>query len=213
VSAVFYYDFNSPYAYLAASRIDSLIPDARWRPMSFGIVVNQLGKVPWSFGDKRPEGVAEIARRARERGLPEPRYPEGWPVRSYSLAPLRTALFAEERGLLREFSREAFRVVFVEGRSLGDEDNLADASSAAGLDPHEVAEAIGRDEIKERLRVYTDEAVAAGVTGVPTVAVGDELFWGDDRLEEAAAAAASARQAAGERLVESARPGGAAGPR
>ena len=77
---VFYYDTNSPYAYLAAMRVDDLVPDVEWRPMAFGIVVRQTGKVPWSFGPERPEGQAEIERRAAERGLPPVRWVEGWPV-------------------------------------------------------------------------------------------------------------------------------------
>jgi 2-hydroxychromene-2-carboxylate isomerase len=83
----------------------------------------------------------------------------------------------------------AFRKSFVEGRSLAELDNLLAAAREAGLDPDEVSEGIGRPEIKERLKGNTEEALARGVTGIPTVAIGDELFWGDDRLHEAAAAA------------------------
>ncbi len=67
------------------------------------------------------------------------------------------------------------------------------AVARAGLHRDAVAEAIGSPEIKERLRAETDAALERGVTGVPTVAVGAQLFWGDDRLEDAAAAARSRR--------------------
>jgi 2-hydroxychromene-2-carboxylate isomerase len=83
----------------------------------------------------------------------------------------------------------AFRKVFVESRSLAEPDALRDAALEAGLDPDEVAEAIQRPVIKQRLKDRTDEARPRGVTGIPTVAIGDELFWGDDHLEQAAAAA------------------------
>jgi 2-hydroxychromene-2-carboxylate isomerase len=189
--AVFYYDFNSPYAYLAAERIDRLIPDAEWRPIAFAIVLAKLGTLEERLTNLDPAPVAaEAARRAAERGLPAFKPPATWPVESWSLAPLRAAVFADQQGLLREFSAAAFRTSFVEGRSLAELDNILAAAGEAGLEPDEVREAIGRPEIKERLKSNTEEALARGVTGIPTVAIGSELFWGDDHLEEAAAAAA-----------------------
>ena len=96
---------------------------------------------------------------------------------------------ADELGRQREFGLAAFRKSFVESRSLADLDNVLAAAADAGLDPDEVAAGIQRDEIKERLKSNTAEAFERGVTGIPTVAIGDELFWGDDHLEEAGAAA------------------------
>ena len=90
---------------------------------------------------------------------------------------------------MREFSAAAYRTSFVESRSLAELDNVLRAARDAGLDADAVKEAIVRLEIKDRLRGHTAEALARGVTGIPTVAIGNELFWGDDRLEEAAAAA------------------------
>jgi 2-hydroxychromene-2-carboxylate isomerase len=116
-------------------------------------------------------------------------YPEGWPREIYSLDRLRAALVADDHGRLKEFTMSAFELMFVENRAMVDADDLAEAARRSGVDPDAVSEGIGRDEIKGRLREYTDAAYARGVRGVPTVAVGDELFWGDDRLEEAAAAA------------------------
>jgi 2-hydroxychromene-2-carboxylate isomerase len=187
--ADFYLDYNSPYAYLAAMRIEELIPGARWRPIAFGALIRQIGKVPWSFGPERPAGVAEIAARARARGLPPVRYPEGWPVECYSLHPLRAALVAADAGRIRELSAELFRVVFVEGEPLSDPERVVEAAAAAGLDRGAVRDGLADPEIKARLRAETDAAIARGVTGVPTVAVGGALFWGDDHLDEAAAAA------------------------
>jgi 2-hydroxychromene-2-carboxylate isomerase len=188
--AIFYYDFNSPYAYLAAERIDRLIPDAEWRPIAFAMLLGQLGRLESMLDDLDPAPVAaEVAGRAAERGLPPFAPPKAWPVETWSLTPLRAAIFADERGRLREFSAAAYRTSFVESRSLAELDNVLRAASAAGLKPDAVREAIARPEIKERLKGHTAEALARGVTGIPTVAVGNELFWGDDRLEEAASAA------------------------
>jgi len=187
----FFYDFASPYSYLAAMRVDEVLPVRPvWRPVAFGVIVQRLGKVPWSFAEDRRADFDEIERRAAARGLPPLRYPQGWPRETYSLAPLRAAWVAEEAGLLRETSRELFGAMFVDGRDLADLDTVLDAAERAGLERERVRAGIQRQEIKERLRTATDDALARGVTGVPTIAVGDALFWGDDRLEEAAAAAA-----------------------
>jgi 2-hydroxychromene-2-carboxylate isomerase len=184
----FLYDFNSPYAYLAAMRVDDVLPvRPRWRPIAFGVIVQRIGKVPWSFANDRRADLDEIDRRAKERGLPSLRYPDGWPRETYSLTPLRAALVAEEVGLLRQVSRELFRAIFVEGRHCADVETSLDAAERAGMDREEVRAGIQRQEVKDRLRASTDEALARGVTGVPTVVVGDELFWGDDQLEAAAA--------------------------
>jgi 2-hydroxychromene-2-carboxylate isomerase len=184
----FYFDFNSPYAYLAAERIDGLIPDAEWKPIAFPILLNQLGRLEAAMKRDRAPVLAEVGRRASERGLPPVAHPEGWPNETWSLALLRAALFAGERGRLREFSAIAFRKLFVEGVSLAELDNIRESAREAGMDPNEVEEAVARPEIKDRLKQHTDDALARGVTGIPTVAIGDELFWGDDRLEEAASA-------------------------
>jgi 2-hydroxychromene-2-carboxylate isomerase len=186
---VFYFDFNSPYAYLAAARIEGLIPDAEWRPIAFPFLLDRLGRLEEVLQRDFPNVLPEVRERAAERGLPPVEPPPGWPVESWSLAPLRAAVFAGERGRAHEFAGAAFRKVFVESRSLTEPDALNDAVAEAGLDPAEVDEAIRRADIKERLREQTNDAAERGVTGIPTVAIGDELFWGDDRLEEAAAAA------------------------
>ena len=185
----FYYDVSSPYAYLAACRVDDVLPmRPEWRPVAFGVIVRQLGKVPWSFAHHRDDHFAAIAQRAAERGLPEVRYPEGWPAETYSLTPLRALMLARDEEQLRDVSHRLFRMMFVEGRHLADLETVLDAAARGGMDREHVRDAVERPEVKHRLRERTDEAVARGVTGVPTVVIGDQLYWGDDRLEEAAAA-------------------------
>jgi 2-hydroxychromene-2-carboxylate isomerase len=188
---VFYYDLSSPYSWLAAERINSTLPEPPvWQPISFGFLIREIGKTPWSMSEGREAGIAEIERRAAERGLPELRWPEGWPVETYSLPALWAAVFAAEVGKVAAFSLAAFRQQFNAGRGLNEIDHVLLAAAACELHPKAVLKAIERQSIKDRLRVATEEAVQRGVTGVPTVAVDGQLFWGDDRLEEAAAAAA-----------------------
>jgi 2-hydroxychromene-2-carboxylate isomerase len=189
VATVFYYDFSSPYAYLAASRIDDLVPQADWRPIVFGVLLREQGRIPWSMGPGREDGMRDVEVRAAQRGLPPVRWPEGWPADSYSVAPLRAAMVADDADRLREFSLAVYRAVFVDGRR-PDSLQPGELAEMGGLAADDVADRMDSPAAKERLRANTAEAIGRGVPGIPTVAVGDELFWGDDRLEDAAAAAA-----------------------
>jgi 2-hydroxychromene-2-carboxylate isomerase len=194
---IFYYDFNSPYSYLAAERISGLFAEAgveqpEWQPISFGHVLKETGRRPWSYEEDKRADFAEIDRRVRERGLPEIRYPEGWPIDNYSLNPLRAAIYAKESGRVVSFTLACFRQVFAAGRDMSDLDNVLLAAAACELHPNAVLKGIETKSVKARLRAATEEALERGVEGIPTVAVGDRLFWGDDRLEEAVEAASAA---------------------
>ncbi len=185
---VFFYDVSSPYAYLAALRVDEVLPvRPEWRPIAFGVIIRAVGKVPWSLREGREDHFDEIAERARERGLPEPRYPDGWPAETYSLAALRGLLLTRDQDEQRAAALELYRTMFVEGRHLADADAVRESLARAGVDVEGFDERVRGDEVKQRLRTETDAALEAGVTGVPTVAVDGQLFWGDDRLEDAAA--------------------------
>jgi 2-hydroxychromene-2-carboxylate isomerase len=193
--ATFYYDFNSPYSYLAAERISGLFAEAEleqpeWQPISFGHLLQTTGRRPWSLPPEGPdpEDLAEIQRRADERGLPEVVYPDGWPVDNYSLNPTRAALYAKESGRVVSFSLACFRQVFAAGRDMSEVDNVLVAAAACELHPNAVLKGIETKSIKDKLRAATDEALELGVEGIPTISVGDRLFWGDDRLEEAVTA-------------------------
>jgi 2-hydroxychromene-2-carboxylate isomerase len=186
---VFYYDFNSPYSWLAAERVNNVLPvPPVWQPVSFGHILRASGREPWSFHEpSKSEGVAEIERRAAERGLPAPRWIDGWPLDTYSLLPLRAGIFAQQAGRAVSFSLAAFRQFFNAGRTLAELDNVLIAAAACELHPRAVIKGIESQGVKDALRNATDEAIALGVQGVPTVAIGDKLFWGDDKLEEASA--------------------------
>jgi 2-hydroxychromene-2-carboxylate isomerase len=193
--ATFYYDFNSPYSYLAAERISGLFAEAEleqpeWQPISFGHLLQTTGRRPWSLPPEGPdpEHLAEIQRRADERGLPKVVYPQGWPIDNYSLNPVRAAVYAKESGRVVSFTLACFRQVFAAGRDMSDLDNVLVAAAACELHPNAVMKGIETKSVKDKLRAATDEALARGVEGIPTVAVGDRLFWGDDKLEEAVAA-------------------------
>src|SRR4051794_24970364 len=185
----FYYDLMSPYAYLAAERVERVFPEPpRWQPVLLGGLFKLTGRSSWAEGDyeRRRRGMAEIERRAHDYGLPPLRWPDPWP--SSSLHAMRAAIHARRAGRERDFAAAAFAVAFAEGHDLAERRHVIAAAERAGLDAAEAETAIEEREVKDELRAVTEEAHGRGVFGVPTVAVGDELFWGDDRLEEAAAA-------------------------
>jgi 2-hydroxychromene-2-carboxylate isomerase len=193
-SATFYYDLGSPYAYLSAERIHSVFEEAgaappAWRPVLLGGLFQRFNRGSWARSEKRDDGMREVERRAQAYALPPIRWPEGWPG-SYLFA-MRVATFATEIGRGVSLPLAAFRQHFAAGRDLSDPDNVLIAAASAELHPKALQKAVARDSIKDRLRQATDEAGDLGVQGVPAVVVAGEVFWGDDRLEEAAAAAAA----------------------
>jgi 2-hydroxychromene-2-carboxylate isomerase len=184
----FYFDLGSPYAYLTAERLSAVLPaSVRWQPLLLGGLFRLTGRSSWALGDhrRRQAGMADIERRTRRYGLPPLRWPDPWPT-DYLLA-MRATTFAFALGRGCEFTLQAYRNAFQRGADLSILAHVLEAGRQAGLDPDELEAATRDPEIKQRLRSATDAAHACGVIGVPTIAIDDALFWGDDRLEDAAA--------------------------
>ena len=183
----FYFDLGSPYAYLAAERVNEVLPVVPiWQPILLGGIWQHTGSGSWSLTDERDAGMAEVERRATERNLQPVRWPEPWPTNT--LTAMRAATFCQQIGRTVAFSLAAFRQAFAGGRDLSVTDNVLIAGAACELHPRAILKGIETRSVKDRLKEATTEAAERGVQGVPTVAVGDQLFWGDDRLEDAAAA-------------------------
>ena len=194
---VFYYDLGSPYAYLAAERINQVLGVVPvWQPILLGGIWQHSGGDSWAHTDSRNEGMAEIERRAAGYGLQSIRWPDPWPANT--LTAMRVATFAQQGGRAVAFSLAAFRQAFAAGRDLAETDNVLIAAAACELHPRAVLKAIETRSVKDRLREATDDAYGKGVRGVPSVAVGDELYYGDDQLEAAAAALVRLRARQGE---------------
>lgn len=189
----FYYDLGSPYAYLAAERINGLFAGAgleppEWQPVLLGGLFKRFGRSSWGLGPERERGMAECERRAAEYGLPPIRWPDPWPPNG--LFVMRAATYAKEIGRTVSFSLAAFRQAFAAGRDLSEPDNVLLAAAAAEIHPRALLSAVRREAVKSALRDATERAGDLGVRGVPTVVVDDGRFWGDDRLERAVGAAA-----------------------
>jgi 2-hydroxychromene-2-carboxylate isomerase len=190
--ATFYFDLGSPYAYLSAERISGVFTDAEleqpeWQPILLGGLFQRFGRDSWGNGPGREDGMAEVERRAAEYGLARLAWPEPWP--GNMLFAMRVATFAKQTGRTVSFALAAFRQQFAAGRDLSEHDNVLISAAACELHPNAVSKAAGTESIKSALREATDAAAERGVIGVPSLLVGEEVFWGDDRLEEAVEAA------------------------
>jgi 2-hydroxychromene-2-carboxylate isomerase len=200
----------SPYSWFAAERIERLLPEARWHGVLAGAIFKRHGRVSWGLTERRAAGIAECEQRAAQYGLGPIEWPEEWPTSDLLVARAMTfceqpATYEQPTGagraapheapragsgerLLRSFAVAAMRLAFLEGADLGETDVVVEAGRRAGIDAHRLRDALVDQRIKDALRVATDAALGAGVFGVPTVLIGAELFWGDDRLSDAAAA-------------------------
>ncbi len=186
----FWFEFASTYSYLSAMRIEALAIRAGvelvWRPFLLGPIFAAQGWTTSPFNLQEAKGRymwRDMARRAEARGLPF-RRPAPFPQNSLTAA--RLALVGLDEGWGPAFVRAVYAAEFGEGLDISDEEVLTRLVGAAGGDPATLLRARS-DAIKARLRAATEEAAARGVFGAPSFLVGDELFWGDDRLEEAVA--------------------------
>lgn len=194
-SSSFYFDLGSPYSYLAAERISRLFSDAgleqpEWRPILLGALFKSLGRDSWMNSSDRARGMAEVERRAAVYGLQPVVWPEPCPANT--LYAMRVATYAKSIGRSVSFALAAFRQAFAGGRDLSEPDNVAIAAAACELHPNAIERAAASEAVKRRLRETTERAEASGVQGVPSVVVDERVFWGDDRLEDAVAAALGA---------------------
>jgi 2-hydroxychromene-2-carboxylate isomerase len=181
---ILYFDLGSPYAYLAFERAaDVLGREPRMQPVLVGGIFLERGYGSWGDTAERAGRIDEIEARAARYGLPPLAWPEGWPNRT--LSAMRATVWAGVLDAGDAFAREAFRRAFRDGADLSKIDELVDVASAVGLPGDRLPEAIEAQEIKDALREATELAWARGVVGVPCLEIDGEIFFGDDRLEEA----------------------------
>jgi len=187
----FFYEFASTYSYIAAMRIAPLANGAgvtlRWRPFLLGPIFKAQGWDTSPFNLYPAKGrymVRDCERQCADLGLSF-RLPEPFPQNSLQAA--RVALAGLDEGWGEDFSRAVYRAEFAEGRNIGEPAVIADIVQALG---HDASAALARaqsDDIKGRLRANTEDAQRLGIFGAPSFIAGGELFWGNDRLEQALA--------------------------
>ena len=186
----FYYDLVSPYSYLAHARLRRICEERGaelvLRPMLLGAVHKAVGlQAPIEIEPKARHQYRDVHRWADHYGVPL-RYPDPFPFRT--LKTMRAAMVFEANGKLDHFTHEAFALYWEEdgapkGTREADEDGpLAEVARRVGAAPEEVLEGAATPETKRALRDATERAVGRGVFGAPAFFVGDEMFWGNDRL-------------------------------
>jgi 2-hydroxychromene-2-carboxylate isomerase/quercetin dioxygenase-like cupin family protein len=180
-------DVGSPYAYLAAERFEAVVGVRPvLQPVLLGGIFKARGRSSWGRTDARAEGMAGIERRAAAAGLPPIVWPEGWP--GDYLQAMRAVVWAGRHGAGEAFARAAMRAAFTAGADLSTVAALREVAGAVGLVPDALEAGIASPAVKAELRAATDRALRLGVMGVPTTRVREQLFWGDDRLEDVARA-------------------------
>jgi 2-hydroxychromene-2-carboxylate isomerase len=155
----------------------------RWRPFSIRVIMKEMDNFPASKPLKLGYSWRDAERRAQSYGFPFRMTPP-YPIREYELAN-RVAVVGADEGWCAEFVRATYPRWFLRHEEPGAEPNLSESLREIGQDPSRVRARADSDEIRAAFRAATDEARRAGVFGVPSFTTRGELFWGDDRLEDA----------------------------
>lgn len=185
---IFYFDFTSPYSYLASERIDALAAKygrkVQWRPVMLGAAFKASGMpLLVTIPLKGDYSKRDFDRSARYMGIPY-RFPPKFPVSSLSAARGYYWLHGQDCAKAREFAHAVFRTYWTEGRDISDTAVVLEVARAQGIDAAAFEAAIGTQEIKDRVKRETDEAIARGMFGAPYFIVDGEPFWGADRLPQ-----------------------------
>jgi 2-hydroxychromene-2-carboxylate isomerase len=184
----FWFTMGSTYSFLSVMRLEELERSTgitfRWRPFHLLVILQEMKHVP--FADK-PTKLAymwrDVERRAAMYGIPA-QLPAPYPARQSVVANL-VATVGMREGWGADFVRAAYRRWFQLGQETGDEPNLSESLRDIGQDPSRVLALARSEDAKVALSAETDVARELGIFGSPTFTVDRQLFWGDDRLEDA----------------------------
>jgi 2-hydroxychromene-2-carboxylate isomerase len=186
----FYFDFSSPYAYLASEQIEAIATrfkrSVAYKPMLLGVVFKAIGTQPLVEYPKKGEySRHDFERSARFAKVPF-KMPEKFPVSTVNAA--RALLWLQASGSAKavSFVHRTFRAYFAEGRDISDAAVLADIAEDLGVDKSAMQAATQDPAIKDKLKQACEEALARGVFGAPFIFVDGEPFWGNDRLAQIA---------------------------
>ena len=184
----FYFDFSSPYGYLAALRIDELAAKhgraVAWKPMLLGVSFKATGSEPlMNIPLKGDYSRRDLARTARLQGVPFA-IPEPFPF--MSVAACRAFYWLDDRdpAKARALAKALYRAAFAEGRVISDAQGVTAVASELGIDGDALAAALKDPAIKQRLRDEVDDTLAKEIFGSPYFVVDGEPFWGNDRLDQ-----------------------------
>ena len=185
----FYFDFSSPYSYLASEQLDALAArhgrTVDYRPVLLGAVFKASGGTPLTegYGPKAEYSKHDFARSARFAGV-QYRAPSRFPIGAVAAA--RAVLWLQQHASEKAtpFIHAIFRAFFVEDRDISDAAVVGAVARSIGIDADALAAGVQQPAIKDLLKQRVDEAIAFGMFGAPTIVVDGERFWGNDRLPQ-----------------------------
>lgn len=184
-----WFEFGSNYSYLSLMRVEALALDAgvalRYQPFLLGPIFRELGWQSSPFAEQKEKGEyvwRDMARRAAKYGVPFRRR-SAFPRRA--LLPMRVALVGADQAWMGEYCRRIMLQNWAHDREIDDAAVVLEALRGLVDDPQAVLAAARMEQAREALRAQTAKARALGIFGAPTFIVDGEMFWGDDRLEDA----------------------------
>lgn len=185
----FFFDFSSPYSYLASEQIDAVAArhgrTVDYRPVLLGAVFKASGGAPLTeqYGPKADYSKHDFARSARFAGVAY-REPSRFPIATVAAA--RALLWLQQNvpEQARPFIHAVFRAYFVDDRDISDAAVVLDIARSTGIDADALAAGMQQPAIKDLLKQRVDQAIAFGIFGAPLIVVDGERFWGNDRLPQ-----------------------------
>ncbi len=186
-SVEFFFDFGSPTTYLACTQLPKIAAECKaeivWRPMLLGGVFKATGNAsPVMVPAKGRWMLEDLSRWARRYGVPYQLNPH-FPINTLTLMRGAAGYQLRQPDAFARYVDLIFRGMWVEARNLGDATVLAETLGQAGFDAAAFAAMVGDADVKAALVANTEAAVARGVFGAPTMFVGDQMFFGQDRLD------------------------------
>jgi 2-hydroxychromene-2-carboxylate isomerase len=183
----FYFDVGSPAAYLAFQRLPGICQATgatlAYRPMLLGGVFQATGnQSPMNVPAKGRYMTADLQRFARRDQIPFRHNPH-FPINTLTLMRGAAGLQLRDPERLVPYVAAVYGAIWVDGRNMNDPAVVAAVLQDAGFNPEELLSLAADPEVKESLKTLTQQAVARGVFGAPTFFVGDEMYWGQDRLD------------------------------
>jgi 2-hydroxychromene-2-carboxylate isomerase len=190
----FFFSYGSTYSYLSVMRAEEVAAAAgvqlRWRPFRVRTIMAELNSLPVGNPVKLKYMWRDLERRALQHRIPFSGIPP-YPIDAEALAH-RVGMVAATEGWCPQYSKAIYRQWFLEHKDPGISVHLRSVLESLGKDPESVMARAESQESHDRLKAETDAARVLGIFGSPNFVVGNEIFWGDDRLEIAVQSAAAA---------------------
>ncbi len=188
----FYFDFSSPYGYLASTRIEAIAAKhnriVEWHPILLGAIFKVSGQAPLTtYPLKGDYALMDFGRAAREHNTPYSQpavFPVGAVAASRACCWIKAATDKKIQDTLTPFVHGIFKAYYVDGRNISEVDEVLAVASSVGINKEALAAGVAEQPIKDALRIAIEGAIELGIFGSPTTVIDGEKFWGSDRLEQ-----------------------------